>query len=42
MPPRKRRQRAGAMNYLKRKDIMIARDGGGSGAVEGRVEGSDG
>jgi hypothetical protein len=41
MPPRKRRQRAGAMNYRKRKDVTVARGDGGSGAVEGRVEGSE-
>ena len=41
MPPRKRRQRAGAMNYRKRKDVTVARGDGGSGAAEGRVEGSE-
>ena len=43
MPPRKRRQRAGAMNYLKRKDVEEGvRGNGGLRAAEERVEGSVG
>ena len=43
MPPRKRRQRAGAMNYLKRKDVEEGvRGDGGLRAAEERVEGSVG
>ena len=39
MPPRKRRQRAGAMNYLKHKDVEEgARGDGGLHAAEERVE----
>ena len=47
MPPRKRKQHAGAINYLKRKDTVgrggasgsVARVEGGSGSVEEWVEG---
>ena len=43
MPPRKRRQWAGAMNYLKRKDVKEGvRGDGGLRAAEERVEGSVG
>ena len=43
MLPRKTRQRAGAMNYLKRKDVEEgARGDGGLRAAEERVEGSVG
>ena len=43
MPPRKKRQWAGAMNYLKRKDVEEgARGDGGLHAVAGSVEGSEG
>ena len=43
MPPRKRRQQAGAMNCLKHKDVKEgARSDGGLRAAEERVEGSVG
>ena len=45
MPPRKKRQRAGAINYLKRKDIAVkvtveaASGSGGARVEEGQVSG---
>ena len=43
MLPNKRRQRAGAMNYLKQKHVKEGvRGDGGLHAMEGRVEGSEG
>ena len=43
MLPRKRRQWADAMNYLRRKDVDEGvRGDGGLCAGEGRVEGSEG
>ena len=42
MPPSKRRRQAGAMNYLKHRDVEEGVRGDcGLGAMEGRVEGSE-